>query len=258
MPSFNYSKAIFPLLFVETDDNDQPVTINYIGTCFFTGIAQFPCLITAKHVLEGCREIRGHFYIATRYGSQDTLKLIGGVVINKHFDIGVIIIDPSYFSQHKDEFSPIGIHEKELELATDVLTFGYPGSLPPKSNTKWKNLSEVTIDHGAFKGYVHKVVNEAWRGGSKQTYVLSFPNKQGLSGSPLLIHKEGKVLCAGVIYDEDISKEAYDTTEIDTPAGKVKLPLLIITSYALAWSFEHLKEFREMLEDVVQKTGSNP
>jgi len=258
MPSFNYSKTIFPLLFVETDENDQPVTINYIGTCFFTAIANFPCLITAKHVLEGCREIRGHFYIATKYGAQDALKIIGGVVINKHFDIGAIIIDPSYYSQHKDEFSPIDILEKELELGTDVVTFGYPGSMPVKTETKWKSLSEITIDQGVFKGYVQNIVDEKEQGGSQKTYMLNFPGKEGLSGAPLLIQKDDNIYCTGVIFKEKITQEKYTSTEIETEIGKVELPIYRITSLALAWSFEHLKEFREMLEEVVQKIEGNP
>lgn len=233
---FNWEKSIFPILSFEFDEKEQPFNPEFMGTGFFAVIAGMPVIVSAKHVFAIFKDTQRRPCIATRYGKNDVLPLAGAIIEHKEIDIAFCLLKQDFYNKNKDEFVPIQLKFEQLDIGDDVFTFGYPNSCAIIDD--FSNEKVLNIDQIYFKGYVCNVLDMTEHGGTKQTYLLNFPSILGSSGSPLLVIRDRRIVCVGIIFKEH--KIEYGTD---------------VYIFGLAYNAEPLLSCDELLKGVTNKQG---
>lgn len=231
MPNFDWSKTIFPLLAAKSDPSVEPSAPHFIGTSFFSTIGGYPFLFTARHVIDPYKDSlikrETDLFIATPYGKQRVIKLAGAIVEHKFVDVCAYLIVGDVYTKHQTDFVPIDIDFTDLQLGTEVLSFGFPESGPVYDDGTKQKILEV--HYYCFKGYISNIEDGSWLGGTRKTYKVNFPGMPGLSGAPLMLPKEGRLVCCGIMM------------------GEVKIAQLY--SFGIVCDASPLLEFKGILDD---------
>lgn len=201
MPNFDYSRTIFPMLIADKCTDTAPIVGEYIGTCFYSTLENYPIIFTAKHVLESYRQElvdqKKDIYIATRFGRKPAIKLEGAIIDHKSIDFGAFVLAGNTVSDSISELNAIPIEHSDLQLGTDVFTIGYPNSHGVYDDPI--GLKVPNIYTFCFKGFIISYGDDVPQGGTRKTYMLNFPGMSGLSGAPLMLLREERFACAGIL-----------------------------------------------------------
>lgn len=143
--------------------------------------------ITARHVIENAFSDRatnggeiGVFPTTNINGAKRTLTVL--VIDYEHaphpYDISI-------FRTKYCSGTPFRFQELSVNVWQDVATTGYPISVV-RSSEKYE------VQQRAHKGYVQRVIppGRIYIGEHPNSFEVSFPITQGLSGSPLVIHRQ--------------------------------------------------------------------
>ena len=79
----------------------------------------------------------------------------------------------------------------------------------------------IEIENLLLKGYISNIIDTTNLGGTKKTYVLSFPAFPGFSGAPLLTFENESIHCIGIIYKNHEMLLPPEEKEVDIEGEKV-------------------------------------
>jgi Trypsin-like peptidase domain len=155
------------------------------GTCFLVG--SDGVFLIARHVLEKLfaeiEERGGHagaFPMQITVGRTEslTVPIIDFVFAPEPFDIA--IFKTTYRSS-----TPFRLFKRDVDVWQDIATMGYPASNANKTSEKYE------VQQRAHKGYIQRVVpaGRLHPGTHPDCFELNFSITNGLSGSPLFIHR---------------------------------------------------------------------
>jgi hypothetical protein len=152
------------------------------GTCFL--VDSNGVFLTARHVLEKLfAEIEvkgghaGAFPMLTA-AENLTAPIIDFAFAPEPFDIAI-------FTTAYRSSTPFRLVEREVNVWQDIATMGYPASNANKTSEKYE------VQQRAHKGYVQRIIptGRLHPGIHPNCFELNFPITNGLSGSPLFIHR---------------------------------------------------------------------
>jgi hypothetical protein len=190
-PSIDIIRTVFPVVALHPEVAGEMVRPDFFGTAFAVAQGVF---LTAAHVVEGA-VAAGSLGIGGPVGGEG--RPLGAAralewEVWKDRDIALVRCDVSGLTVLDTWLT------HRVQVLTDVSAFGYPHAV-----TRSPSGDRLEVVFRAYKGYVITVRGFERLTGAPAVYEVSSAFPVGLSGAPLLMEKDGRLVVLGVVLGTD-------------------------------------------------------
>jgi hypothetical protein len=192
---------VFPLIaLVEGSAETSGSGGHYLGTCFLIQIGPQHVFVSAGHTTSGLKSDAPLFLgFNARGAGQSTLKVEALHVHHLSQDVAFFLPTARMKLSYQELLTPTSVIWELLTVGQKVIVFGFPNS---SQFDALANVPEMLIQRGRFDGEVVTVETDCPTPPMRNVYYLSGRAPAGLSGSPVLVERQGTLCVAGFIIGE--------------------------------------------------------
>lgn len=188
-PALDILRTVFPVVALERENHGQAVRPDFFGTAFAIAPGWF---LTAGHVVQAAEE-RGALAIAgpTGLGSEPlgAARAIRFELFKGH---DLALVQCNLDASESTLLNVLLAHE--LQLLTDVSSFGYPHAV-----TTTPAGDQMNVLFRGYKGHVITIRSLEGFAARPLVYEVSTPFPLGMSGAPLLFSAGNAMSVVGVV-----------------------------------------------------------